>query len=197
MSRWSWSTRSRGLSMRPWWLMGAKRGHPVRFRRQEYEPPTGTGILIEVRWKDKDGKVKKAPAQQWVRNMQTKKALDVNWVFAGSMFVKDANGQQHYVADGGDFVSVTSLARGNARPADPQQTRPQCPPVRGLRREHASRKDPGDHHLQTKIGEENRRRDGLGNAKMDAKRPEVGQGRRELGTGKRAPPARRRPRETR
>ena len=90
---------------------GAKPGHPVRFGKdgKDFEPATGTEILIEVRWKDKDGKVKKAPAQQWVRNSQTKKALDVNWVFAGSMFVKDSNGQEHYVADGGDFVSVSNL----------------------------------------------------------------------------------------
>ena len=93
-------------------VLGAKPGHPVRFGKdgKEYEPPTGTEILIEVRWKDKDGKVKKAPAKQWVRNIQTKKALDVNWVFAGSMFVKDSNGQEHYVADGGNFVSVSNLA---------------------------------------------------------------------------------------
>ena len=90
---------------------GAKPGHPVRFGKdgKDFEPATGTEILIEVRWKDKDGKVKKAPAQQWVRNSQTKKALDANWVFAGSMFVKDSNGQEHYVADGGDFVSVSNL----------------------------------------------------------------------------------------
>lgn len=90
-------------------LMGAKPGHPVRFD-PKYEPPTGTEVLIEVRWKDKDGKVKSCPAQQWIRNIQTKKALDVNWVFAGSLFRKnDATGKKVYAGDSGDFVSVLNL----------------------------------------------------------------------------------------
>jgi hypothetical protein len=90
-------------------LMGAKPGHPVRFD-PKFEPPTGTEVLIEVRWKDKDGKVKTAPAQQWIRNIQTKKALDVNWVFAGSRFLKNPEtGKEIYAGDSGDFVSVLNL----------------------------------------------------------------------------------------
>ena len=90
-------------------LMGAKPGHPVRFD-PKYEPPTGTEVLIEVRWKDKDGKVKSCPAQQWIRNIQTKKALDANWVFAGSLFRKnEQTGKKVYAGDSGDFVSVLNL----------------------------------------------------------------------------------------
>jgi hypothetical protein len=89
--------------------LGAQPGHPVRFD-PDFVPPTGTEIAIEVRWKDKDGKQHSAAAQQWVRNIQTKKALDVNWVFAGSGFWRDeTTGQNHYLADGGDFISVLNL----------------------------------------------------------------------------------------
>jgi len=89
--------------------IGAKPGQPVQFE-PEFAPPTGTPIAIEVRWKDQAGKRHSAPAQQWVRNIQTKQALDVDWVFVGSGFWQDEQtGQKRYMADGGDFISVLNL----------------------------------------------------------------------------------------
>jgi hypothetical protein len=89
--------------------LGAAPGHPVRFQ-PKYVPPSGTELLIEVRWKDKDGKVQSAPAQKWVRNVQTKKALDVNWVFAGSTMYKDPEtGKESYLGDRGDFICLLNL----------------------------------------------------------------------------------------
>ena len=89
--------------------VGAKPGHPARFQ-PEFSPPTGTEIAIEVRWKDRQGKVQSARAQDWVRNIKTKKALDANWVFAGSIAENDENGQiTSYMADGGDMICVLSL----------------------------------------------------------------------------------------
>jgi hypothetical protein len=89
--------------------VGAKAGSPAKFR-PEYSPPTGTEIAIEVRWKDKQGKVQHAPAQQWVRSIKTKKPLDINWVFAGSRMQKDEEtGRQYYLGDSGDFISVLNL----------------------------------------------------------------------------------------
>jgi hypothetical protein len=88
--------------------VGAKPGKPVQFE-PNYSPPSGTQVEIEVRWKDKEGKVEKAPAQQWIRNIRTKKAMDVTWVFAGSAFHKDEAGRDHYLADGGDFITVLNL----------------------------------------------------------------------------------------
>lgn len=89
--------------------VGAVPGHPARFQ-PEFEPPTGTEIAIEVRWKDEKGKVQSAPAQQWIRNIKTRKPLEMNWVFAGSMFVKDeATGKEYYQADSGELICVLSL----------------------------------------------------------------------------------------
>ena len=89
--------------------LGAAPGHPVKFQ-PKYSPPTGTELLIEVRWKDKDGKVQSAPAQKWVRNVQTKKALDVNWVFAGSILDKDPEThKESYIGDRGDFICLLNL----------------------------------------------------------------------------------------
>ncbi len=89
--------------------VGAVPGHPAQFQ-PSFVPPTGTEVAIEVRWKDAQGKVQSAPAQNWIRNIKTKKALDSNWVFAGSLFVTDeATGKKYYQADSGELICVLSL----------------------------------------------------------------------------------------
>ena len=89
--------------------IGAEPGHPARFE-PEFVAPTGTEIAIEVRWKDPEGKIQSAPAQHWIRNIKTKKELDSNWVFAGSLFVTDeATGKKYYQADSGELICVLSL----------------------------------------------------------------------------------------
>jgi hypothetical protein len=89
--------------------LGAKAGHPARFQ-PKYEPATGSVIEIELRWKDKNGKRQIAKAQDWIRNIKTKKALDVEWVFAGSGYwIDESTGKKFYQADGGDFISVLNL----------------------------------------------------------------------------------------
>ena len=93
--------------------VGAEPGHPARFDSNfsppKFSPPTGTEIVIEVRWKDAGGKLQSANAQQWVRNIKTKKALDTNWVFAGSVFVNDQETKkEYYAADAGDLICVLS-----------------------------------------------------------------------------------------
>jgi hypothetical protein len=88
---------------------GAEPGHPAKFQPQ-FEPATGAEIEIELRWKDKAGKMQKSPAQQWIRNVKTKQPLDVNWVFAGSgVFVDEETKKSIYEGDSGDFISVLNL----------------------------------------------------------------------------------------
>jgi hypothetical protein len=88
--------------------IGAEPGHPVKFQ-PKFSPPTGTEVAIEVRWKDAQGKVQSKPAQYWIRNIKTKKELDTNWVFAGSMFVTDEAGNKSYLADSGELICVLNL----------------------------------------------------------------------------------------
>lgn len=89
--------------------VGAVPGHPAQFQ-PEFVMPTGTEVAIEVRWKDDKGKVQSAPAQHWIRNIQTQKELDVNWVFAGSLFMIDeTTGKKYYQADSGECICVLSL----------------------------------------------------------------------------------------
>ena len=89
--------------------IGAESGHPARFE-PEFVAPTGTEVAIELRWKDATGKIQSAPAQHWIRNIKTRKALESNWVFAGSLFITDEEtGQRYYTADSGELICVLSL----------------------------------------------------------------------------------------
>jgi hypothetical protein len=98
--------------------IGAKIGGPVKFE-PKYEPASGTRIDIYCFWTDKDGEKHSARAQDWVRNVKTKKPLEYHWVFAGSGFwteelVDDKTGKivprKHYLGDAGDFICVSNFA---------------------------------------------------------------------------------------
>jgi len=86
--------------------LGANSGHPAYYKDEKTTVATGDQVMIEVRWKDKDGKTQTADARTWIRDMKTKKSPTVYWVFAGSQIRKDDEGRNHYLADGGDFVCV-------------------------------------------------------------------------------------------
>ena len=88
--------------------VGAKAGTPVRFQ-PKYQPATGTPVDITLIWKDEKGKEHHARAQDWIRNLRTQKPFDYNWVFAGSGFFEDEEGQKHYMAEGGDFICVSNF----------------------------------------------------------------------------------------
>ena len=90
--------------------VGAKQGTPVRW--EPYAPPTGSEIEITVLWKDAEGKVQKARAQEWVRDMTTGKAMAQPWVFAGSKMWKDEETKrEYYLADqSGDLICVSNFA---------------------------------------------------------------------------------------
>lgn len=89
--------------------LGAKPGKPASFD-PKFAPPTGCEVEIDVAWKDAQGKRQQARAQDWIRDIKTKKALDVNWVFTGSTFWEDKEtGSKSYLADRGDFISVLNL----------------------------------------------------------------------------------------
>lgn len=89
--------------------LGAKPGGPALFH-PEYKPAHGTEIEIIIEWVDADGKKHKARAQDWVRDISTKKAMKHTWVFAGSQFWTDeVTGHKHYSAEGGDFICVSNF----------------------------------------------------------------------------------------
>ncbi len=89
--------------------LGAEVGHPVQFQ-PSYRPAAGTEIEVFVRWRDAQGKEQTARAQDWVRDVHTKKPMEHPFVFAGSSFWVDPdNGKKYYQAEGGDFVCVSNF----------------------------------------------------------------------------------------
>lgn len=89
--------------------LGAEAGHPVQFE-PTFKPPAGTEIEVSVQWRDGQGKERSARAQDWVRDVHTKKAMEHSFVFGGSSFwIDPSNGKKHYQAEGGDFVCVSNF----------------------------------------------------------------------------------------
>jgi hypothetical protein len=90
-------------------LAGAKPGLPVVVV-PNYVPPRGDRIKVSLRYK-KDGKVVTVPARDWVRDHKTKKALDRDWVFAGSRFVPPAvaGNPPFYAANVGDLICLCNM----------------------------------------------------------------------------------------
>jgi hypothetical protein len=90
-------------------LAGAKEGSPVKFA-PKYTPASGTTIKITLQYEDK-GKLMRVPAQQWVRNLKTRRDLDIDWVFAGSRLVDVPfeQNKKHYLANDGDVVCLSNF----------------------------------------------------------------------------------------
>ena len=85
-------------------------GSPVSFR-PEYKAATGSVIRITLMF-EKDGKKLTVPAQDWVRDTKSGKALAHDWVFAGSRFVPDPldkNKPPIYLANEGDVICVSNF----------------------------------------------------------------------------------------
>jgi hypothetical protein len=91
-------------------LCGAKPGTPVRFDGDKYIPASGDTIKISLRY-EKKGKTITVPAQEWIIDSKTKKALAQDWVFGGSRFApSDTPGKpDKYLANFGDVVCLCNM----------------------------------------------------------------------------------------
>jgi hypothetical protein len=91
----------------------AKPGSVVKYTEDgKIFPPTGTKIKITLRYERKPGEFATVDAKEWVRNLKTKKALEYDWVFAGSQFwqdPEDAKKPPYYLANGGDVITVSNF----------------------------------------------------------------------------------------
>jgi len=91
-------------------LARAKEGHPVRYR-PKFEPPAGTPIKVSVEYQDQ-GKRVRVSARQWVRSVKTKKDLDTDWVFAGSLLIPDPlnkDAPPFFAANDGDVICLSNF----------------------------------------------------------------------------------------
>lgn len=91
--------------------VGAKKGTHVKWD-PKYEPPTGSEVQVLALWKDEEGKKRTIDTRKWVRKVGTDSdVLDVNYVFAGSMFWKDPDsGEEKYMAESGDLICVSNFS---------------------------------------------------------------------------------------
>jgi hypothetical protein len=87
----------------------AEPGHPAKYD-PDFQPPTGEKLEITVEWKE-DGKAKRAKAQDWMRDVRTKKSPSFDFVFAGSQEIKNpVTGEMYYMGNEGDLISVANFA---------------------------------------------------------------------------------------
>ena len=91
-------------------LTNAAAGSPVKFR-PKFELPRGDVVKITLEYQEK-GKTIRVPAQQWIRNVKTKKDLDTDWVFAGSVLIPDPIDHKkppYYGANDGDVICISNF----------------------------------------------------------------------------------------
>jgi hypothetical protein len=95
-------------------LAKAKPGSPVRYSTEEpkFIPASGTTIKISLQYEKKSGETVTVDAKEWVRNGRTGKALDKDWVFAGSRLFNDPDNPKappYYMANNGDVICVSNF----------------------------------------------------------------------------------------
>jgi hypothetical protein len=91
-------------------VAGAEPGSTV-VNRPKFMPPTGTAIKIFLEY-EKDGKKVRVRAQEWIRNIKTKKELHTDWVFAGSHLIPDPFDKKKkpaYAANFGDVICISNF----------------------------------------------------------------------------------------
>ena len=95
--------------------VGGKPGKPATFLddklNPKFTPATGAKIKVSVYFK-KDGKLHTLPAQEWIWNSKKKEHVKADWVFAGSMLLKDQDNpaaKPFYGANSGEIISVSNF----------------------------------------------------------------------------------------
>lgn len=92
-------------------LARAEPGNPVRFH-PKYQPARGTVIKVLVEFQDADKKTRRLPAQKWIRSVKTRKSLDIDFVFAGSVLIEDPFDKTKppfYAANDGTIICVSNF----------------------------------------------------------------------------------------
>jgi biopolymer transport protein ExbD len=90
-------------------MLGLSPGKPARWvnakdKEPVFLPPAGATVEVDLRWKDKDGKVQQVPATDWMLCSATSKpAPRTRWVFVGSDILEDGQywadieGERHHI----------------------------------------------------------------------------------------------------
>jgi hypothetical protein len=85
--------------------LGLEPGKPVEFGTgDQYTPPTGDGVLVEVHWTDLQGHEQTARAEDWITDEPHKRSMPrCAWIFAGS-FLQPVSGTTNDVTFAADYV---------------------------------------------------------------------------------------------
>ena len=91
-------------------LTGAKEGSPVRFD-PKFQPAFGQALKITAEYENEKKQVVSINTREWVRNSNTKKPLQHDWVFAGSRLVPNPLDPKKtiFLANDGDLVCVSNF----------------------------------------------------------------------------------------
>ena len=95
---------------------GGKPGTPTGFvdpktEEAKHTPATGSKVNVLVHY-SKDGKLHTHAAQEWIWDHKKKMPIQHQWVFAGSIFIKDPenpNAKPTYGANAGDIFSISNF----------------------------------------------------------------------------------------
>ena len=89
--------------------IGANPGTPVQWD-PKYVPASGPVIDVRVMWKDQD-KVIKRRGQEMIRDFETQKPMQHEWVFGGSQVYTDQEtGTTYYYGDGGELICLSNFS---------------------------------------------------------------------------------------
>jgi len=95
---------------------GGKVGTPTGFidpktEDAKHTPATGSKVNVLVHY-TKDGKTHTHAAQEWIWDHKKKAPIPHQWVFAGSMFIKNPdnpNAKEFYGANSGDIFAISNF----------------------------------------------------------------------------------------
>ncbi|MBQ9456533.1 MAG: hypothetical protein IJU53_12780 [Thermoguttaceae bacterium] len=88
--------------------LGVEQGEPVKFQ-PKFEPPKGGKVKVTVRWRKPDGSVEEHAGQELAVD-QDGNPMKADWVFAGSLFFEDSEGEKRYAADmEGEYFGVSNF----------------------------------------------------------------------------------------
>jgi len=93
---------------------GGEPGTPTQFIDPKTEEPkwkaaTGSRVKVLVHY-TKGGKTFTHPAQEWIWDTKRKAPMNHDWVFAGSIVIKDPeNGREYYGVNSGDIISISNF----------------------------------------------------------------------------------------
>jgi hypothetical protein len=86
-------------------FVNAKTGEP------DYKPARGPSVTVLVHY-SRGGQLLTHPAQEWIRDVKTKKPMSHDWVFAGSRFLQDPEQPTkapYYAANNGEVIGISNF----------------------------------------------------------------------------------------